>query len=51
MFALLYLQDHFKKIAISKKGIEIESQKLCKQVNDQKTIETRWISMVAIEKS
>ena len=29
--------DDFKKIAISKKGIGIKSQKLCKQVNNQKT--------------
>ena len=35
------------KIAILRKGIGVESQKLCKQVNDQKTIETRWNSMVA----
>ena len=27
----------------------IESQKLCKQVNDQKTIQTRWNSIVVIE--
>ena len=33
--------DYIKKFAISKKGIGIESQKVCKQVNDQKTTETR----------
>ena len=32
--------DDFKKFAILKKGIEIESQKLYKQVKDQ-SIETR----------
>ena len=40
------------KFAILKKGIEIESQNLCKQFNDQKTIETKWNSinlMVVIE--
>ena len=37
--------DEFKKFAILKKGIGIESQKLCKQVNDQKTMETRRNSM------
>ena len=39
----------FKKFAILKKGIGIESQNLCKQFNDQKTIQTRWNSTVAIE--
>ena len=38
-----------KKFAILKKGIGIESQNLCKQFNDQKTIQTRWNSTVAIE--
>ena len=41
--------DKFKKFAILKKGIGIESQNLCKQFNDQKTIQTRWNSTVAIE--
>ena len=41
--------DEFKKIEILKKGIGIESQTLCKQFNDQKTIQTRWNSTVAIE--
>ena len=41
--------DDFKKLAILKKGIGIESQNLYKQFNDQKTIETRWNSTVAIE--
>ena len=41
--------DEFKKFAILKKGIGIESQNLCKQFNDQKTIQTRWNSTVAIE--
>ena len=40
--------DEFKKFAILKKGIGIESQNLCKQFNDQKTIQTRWNSTVAI---
>ena len=40
--------DDFKKIAILKNGIEILSQKLCKQVKDQ-SIETRWNSIVVIE--
>ena len=33
-----------------KKGIGIKSQKLCKQVNDQKTIQTRWNSIVIEQK-
>ena len=41
--------DEFKKFAILKKGIGIESQNLCKQFNNQKTIQTRWNSTVAIE--
>ena len=41
--------DEFKKFAILKKGIGIESQNLCKQCNNQKTIQTRWNSTVAIE--
>ena len=41
--------DEFKKFVILKKGIGIESQNLCKQFNDQKTIQTRWNSTVAIE--
>ena len=41
--------DKFKKFAILKEGIGIESQNLCKQFNDQKTIQTRWNSTVAIE--
>ena len=41
--------DEFKKFTILKKGIGIESQNLCKQFNDQKTIQTRWNSTVAIE--
>ena len=45
----LYYQDEFKKFAILKKGIGIESQTLCKQFNDQKTMQTRWNSTVAIE--
>ena len=47
MFA--FILDEFKKFAILKKGIGIESQNLCKQFNDQKTIQTRWNSTVAIE--
>ena len=39
--------DELKKFAILKKGIGIESQNLCKQFNDQKTIQTRWNSTVA----
>ena len=38
--------DEFKKFAILNKGIGIESQNLCKQFNDQKTIETRWNSII-----
>ena len=41
--------DEFKKFAILKKEIGIENQNLCKQFNDQKTIQTRWNSTVAIE--
>ena len=41
--------DELKKFAILKKGIGIESQNLCKQFNNQKTIQTRWNSTVAIE--
>ena len=41
--------DEFKKFAILKKGIGIESQNLCKQFNDQKTMQTRWNSTVGIE--
>ena len=41
--------DEFKKIAILKKGIRIESQNLCKQFNNQKAIQTRGNSTVAIE--
>ena len=41
--------DEFKKFAILKKRIGIESQNLCKQFNDQKIIQTRWNSIVAIE--
>ena len=44
-----YKLDEFKKFAILKKGIGIESQNLCKQFNDQKTMQTRWNSTVAIE--
>ena len=47
--ASIYQLDEFKKFAILKKGIGIESQNLCKQFNDQKTIQTRWDSTVAIE--
>ena len=32
-----------------KKGIGIKSQNPCEQLNDQKTIQTRWNSTVAIE--
>ena len=42
------IQSHIY-IAILKKGIGIESQNLCKQFNDQKTMQTRWNSTVAIE--
>ena len=45
----IYILDEFKKFAILKKGIGIESQNLCKQFNDQKTMQTRWNSTVAIE--
>ena len=44
-----YKLEEFKKFAILKKRIGIESQKLCKQFNDQKTTQTRWNSTVAIE--
>ena len=43
---------NFKKIAILKKGIGIESQNLCKQFNDQKIIKTSKMElnhMVVIE--
>ena len=33
--------DEFTKFAILKMGIGIESQNLCKQFNDQRTIQTR----------
>ena len=36
-------------MTILRKGIGIESQNLCKQFNDQKTIQTRWNSTVATE--
>ena len=49
IMCLLYPIDEFKKFAILKKGIGIESQNLCKQFNDQKTMQTRWNSTVAIE--
>ena len=40
-----------QKLAISKIGIGIEGQKkLCKHVNDQSIIETRWNSIVVIER-
>ena len=39
-------QDEFKKFASIKKRIGIESQNVCKQFNDQKTIETRWNSIL-----
>ena len=42
----ILLLDEFKKFAILKKGIGIESQNLCKQFNDQKTIETRCNSIL-----
>ena len=45
----LLLLDEFKKFVILKKGIGIESQNLCKHFNDQKTMQTRWNSTVAIE--
>ena len=38
--------DEFKKFAVLKMAIGIESQNLCKQFNDQKTIETRWNSTI-----
>ena len=38
--------DEFKKFAILKKGIGIESQNLCKKFNDQKTIEARRNSII-----
>ena len=41
--------DEFKKICNLKKGIGIERQNLCKQFNDQKTIQTTRNSTVAIE--
>ena len=42
-------KDEFKKFAILKKGIGIKSQNPYKQLNDQKTMQTRWNSTVAIE--
>ena len=45
----LAILDEFKKFAILKKGIGIESQNLCKQFNDQKTMQTGWNSTVDIE--
>ena len=39
------------KICNFKKRIGIESQNLCKQFNNQKTIQTRWNSTVAIEQN
>ena len=38
---IYYILDEFKKLAILKKGIGIESQCLYKQFNYQKTIQTR----------
>ena len=38
--------DEFKKFAILRKGIGIESQNVCKQFKDQKTTETRWNSIL-----
>ena len=37
IYIYIYI-DEFKKFAILKKGIGIESQNLCKQFNDQKTM-------------
>ena len=48
MHVCIYIYE-FKRFAILKKGIGIESQNLCIQFNDQKTIQTRWNSTVAIE--
>ena len=39
--AIWNIQGEFKKFAILKKGIGIESQNVCKQFNNQKTMETR----------
>ena len=44
--ARIIILDEFKKFAILKKGIGIESQNLCKQFTDQKTMETRWNSIL-----
>ena len=49
IYIYIYILDEFKKFAILKKGIGIESQNLCKQFNDQETIQTRWNLTVAIE--
>ena len=38
--------DEFKRFAMLRKGIGIESQNLCKQFNNLKTIETRWNSIL-----
>ena len=46
------LLDDFKNFVILKKGIGIESQKtICKQANNQKTIQTRWNSIVIMEQN
>ena len=42
LYTVVTVLDQLKKIAILKKGIGIESQNLCKQFNDQKTIQIRW---------
>ena len=44
-----HLSCSYYKIYNFKKGIGIESQNLCKKFNNQKTIQTRWNSTVAIE--
>ena len=41
--------DEFKKFAILKKGIGIESQNLCKQFNNQKLYKQDGTQHVAIE--
>ena len=41
--------DDFKKSAILKKRKRSKVKKLCKQANDQKTIQTRWNSIVVKE--
>ena len=38
--------DEFKKFAILKKGIGIEVKIYANNLNDQKTIETRWNSIL-----